>query len=64
MPGVLTPQRYGIAKHPEFHWITADGGAGKLNFGTLDEAQNHQALHDGIAAIDLLDDVFSTAFKR
>ena len=58
MPGVLFAKRNRIAEQPELQWITANGGAGILQFCALDKTQNHESLHYGIARVDRPYDAF------
>ena len=64
VPGVLFAQRNRIAEQPELQWITANGGAGILQFCALDKTQNHESLHYGIARVDRPYDAFLATSQR
>jgi len=63
VPGVLLAQGYAVAEQAELYGVSTDRRARMLDFGALDEAQNHESLHLRIGRIHSLDDAFLAAFQ-
>lgn len=61
---VFLSQRNTAAKQPKLHGISTNRRTRVLDLGTLDQPENHQALHLRIVGIDRVDDALLASFQR
>jgi len=62
--GLLLAERNTAAKKAKFHRITTECTSGKLDFGALDQAKNHQPLNLRVGRIDGCNNAFLAPFQR